>query len=146
VPSDQDYPSNIDGSPKSTYVNFLNTDKAGYNARANEVKEAIKGFDSTYDYRLYEYLYEANIDSLEFSENLDTKIINYLEKQRENNEESQTLGLNRAWESYLELLEAQSEARSNQSRMVPEGCIIAFTDGITSDYYVNGGTCYYGNK
>ncbi|MDD2209367.1 MAG: hypothetical protein PHW23_02595 [Bacilli bacterium] len=146
VPSDQDYPSNIDGSPKSTYVNFLNTDKAGYNARANEVKEAIKGFDSTYDYRLYEYLYEANIDSLEFSENLDTKIINYLEKQRENNEESQTLGLNRAWESYLELLEAQSEARSNQSRMVPEGCIIAFTDGITNDYYVNGGTCYYGNK
>lgn len=146
VPTDQDYPSNTNGSPKSTYVNFLNTDKAGYNARATEVKEAIKGFDSTYDYRLYEYLYESNKTNLEFSENLDVKIINYLEKQRENNVESQTLGLNRAWESYLELLEAQSEARSNQSRMVPEGCIIAFTDGITNDYYVNGGECYYGNK
>jgi len=146
VPSDQDYPTNPDETPKSTYVNFLNTDKAGYNTRATEVKEAIKGFDSTYDYRLYEYLYEVNKTNLEFSDGLDVKIIDYLEKQRENNNENQKLGLNRAWESYLEMLEAQSEARSNQDRMVPEGCIIAFTDGTLSNYYDKGGVCYYGSK
>ncbi|MFA7032611.1 MAG: hypothetical protein WC201_03515 [Bacilli bacterium] len=146
VPTDKDYPTNTDGSLKSTYVNFINTDKTGYNTRASAVEDAIKGFDSTYDYRLYEYLYEQNKTNLTFSDDLDTKIIDYLEKQRENNNESQTLGMNRAWESYLELLEAQSEARDNEERMVPEGCIIAFTDGTTNTYYDKGGVCYYGSK
>ena len=145
VPSDSSYPKDSNDNPKATYVNFLNTDKAGYNARANEVKEAIKGFDSTYDYRLYEFLYEENKADLQFAKDLDTKIIEYLEKQRENNYVSQTLGMNRAWEKYLELLEAQKDARYNVDRMVPEGCIIAFTDGDTSEYD-KGGECYYGNK
>lgn len=138
---------NADTYPAHTYVNFLKTDKAGYNTRATEVENAIKGFDSTYDYRLYEYLYEKNKSNLTFADDLDTKIIDYVEKQRENNKQTQTLGIGRAWEGYLELLEAQEDARSNQERMVPEGCIIAFTSGtIDSSIYGTGKVCYYGNK
>lgn len=149
VPGDSKYPQTAAGTDKNTYVNFLNTDKSGYNTRASEVKEAIKSFDSTYDYRLYEKLIELNGDNLKFADNLDKKINDYLNKQRENNAASQEEGLNLAWSSYLEMLEAQNNARHNKQRMVPEGCIIAFEqnslDGV-ADLYKSGGACYYGNK
>ena len=39
---------------KQTYVNFINTVKTTeYKTRAEDVRSKIKGFDSTYDYRLY---------------------------------------------------------------------------------------------
>lgn len=149
VPGDSKYPTTAAGADKNTYVNFLNTDKSGYNTRASEVKEAIKSFDSTYDYRLYEKLIELNGDNLKFADNLDKKINDYLNKQRENNAANQEEGLNLAWSSYLEMLEAQNNARHNKQRMVPEGCIIAFEqnslDGV-ADLYKSGGACYYGNK
>lgn len=149
IPGDEDYPT-ADGKDAATYVNYINTNTSGYTDRATTVEDAIKGFDSTYDYRLYEYLYKENKSALTFADNLDTKIIDYLEKQRENNKQSQTDGLNRAWEGYIELLEEQSAERSNQSRMVPEGCIFAFTDGLVSEadaaIYKDGGTCYYGSN
>lgn len=149
VPGDAKYPKTASGEDKNTYVNFLNTNKSGYNTRASEVKEAIKSFDSTYDYRLYEKLIELNGDKLKFANDLDKKINDYLNKQRENNAVNQEEGLNLAWSSYLELLEAQNQARHNKERMVPEGCIIAFEqnslDGV-ENLYKKGGACYYGNK
>ncbi|MCQ2776569.1 MAG: peptidylprolyl isomerase [Bacilli bacterium] len=158
VPSNdnKDYPRNEDGSEKSTYVNFINTTNTNdYNTRATKVKDQIKQFDSTYDYRLYESLmnkYAANIKfNGEEGKGLDKAIERYLEVTRATKSHNQEDKLNGVWESYLELLELQEDTRDNfyayeenkyRTTMVPEGCAVNFHNGGAD--YEEGGKCYYG--
>lgn len=146
TPSSKDYPQTEDGKPVTSYVNYYTADKTTYNKRAEEVKNAVKQFDTTYDYRLYEYLYDLRKANLTFKYELDSKITDYVSKQREINTYNQDLGLNRAWEDYLELLQKQQHDRNQTDAMVPEGCIMVFDDGYVGNAYAKGGTCYYGNK
>ena len=148
IPGDSDYPTK-DGQPKTTYVNFISSvNKSEYNTRAETVKSAIKGFDSTYDYRLYEDLSLFNKeerkskfskDTIELFESID----NYIDLQREKNQNSQDEGLEQVWKTYVELLEAQDWARHETNRILPEGCKIAFGDkGYDKTWYEEGGDCY----
>ena len=140
VPGDADFPEG-----KTTYVNFISSvNKSEYNTRAETIKSAIKGFDSTYDYRLYEDLTEGR-DS-EFSENtvkLLENIDEYISLQREKNADDQSEGLEQVWKTYIELLEQQDWARKETNRVVPEGCKIAFTKAeYNKEDYEVGGKCY----
>ncbi len=132
----------------TTYVNFINTVKQSeYNTRAETVRSAIKGFDSTYDYRLYEDLVEvSNIDtSNENTATILNLINNYIDIQREKNENAQEEGLEDVWQTYVELLEVQDFYRHDLDRIIPEGCKIAFTSDLTDAQkaeYEEGGRCY----
>ena len=149
IPGDADYPTTQDGQPKTTYVNFISSvNKSEYNTRAETVKNAIKGFDSTYDYRLYEDLSlrgkedrvnKFGEDTIELFNSID----DYIELQREKNRNSQDEGLEQVWKTYIELLEAQDWARHETERIVPEGCKIAFSDkDYDKAWYEEGGKCY----
>ena len=150
IPGDSDYPVTQDGQPKTTYVNFISSvNKSEYNTRAETVKSAVKGFDSTYDYRLYEDLSlrdNAEERTAKFGEDtikLFTSIDNYIELQREKNKNSQDEGLEQVWKTYVELLEAQDWARHDTDRIVPEGCKIAFSNkDYDKTWYEEGGKCY----
>ena len=153
VPTSNDYPKKSDGTKADTYVNYLNTyNKSDYNDRANAVKDKIKGFDSTYDYRLYEWMINPANNQTGFTikfngeegKDLGTAIADYIKRQKDANLYNHETGLNGVWESYIELLEAQYANRTTD-RMVSEGCIIGFnqTNGYDNALYEVGGACYY---
>ena len=155
VPGSKDgkYPTYTDGEgivhDKETYVNFINTVKTtDYKSRAEDVRSNIKGFDSTYDYRLYEELVESsNIDkSNESTKEVLDLIDSYIELQRTKNEDAQDEGMKDVWQTYVDLLETQKFYRHELNRIIPEGCKIAFTKtSLTTAEkadYEEGGRCY----
>ena len=155
VPGSKDgkYPTYTDDEgivhDKETYVNFINTVKTTeYKSRAEDVRSKIKGFDSTYDYRLYEELVESsNIDkSNESTKEVLDLIDSYIELQRTKNEDAQDEGMKDVWQTYVDLLETQKFYRHELDRIIPEGCKIAFTKTSLSTAekadYEEGGRCY----
>lgn len=134
---------------KETYVNFINTVKTtDYKTRADDVRSKIKGFDSTYDYRLYEDLVDkSGIDTSKETTKEVLELINdYITLQRTKNEDAQEEGMQEVWQTYVDLLEVQDFYRHELNRIVPEGCKIAFTKStLTEDEkaaYEEGGRCY----
>ncbi len=162
IPSDTDYPKDSNGNAKSTYVNFINSrsDNSVYSSRATTVKDKIKSFDPTYQYRLYEWLIGEYGDRLQWHEDLDlnSEIENYINNLRTKNKVSQEDGMALAWDKYIELIEAQNASRGTKdadgayTRVIPEGCVIGFKQNLAgldpnSDLYKayqKGGMCYYG--
>ena len=160
VPGDEDYPKDASGKDKQTYVNFITTsNKSDYSERAETVRNAIKGFDSTYDYRLYDLLSgkDDNKRSELFEENSDglvllDKIDSYIALQREKNLFDQEEGIAKVWKTYLELLSVQKDYREDMPaagnmRLVPEGCKIRFYSDKAANpdvetEYKEGGLCY----
>lgn len=165
VPGDAGYPTYKDGDEtknKSTYVNYITTDEVSeYNTRASEIKSAIKSFDSTYDYRLYELLTSGTDGRSKITfngegeNNLGTAITKYIEATRENNKVSATDTLTGAWKEYLNLINVQNQQRDYTigytsssepiKRVVNIRCAISFTtDGPSrTGEWAKGGMCYY---
>lgn len=160
VPTSPTYPKNGDVE-KDTYVNFIKTTTATqYNTRANTVKDSIKGFDSTYEYRLYESLMKEFANNISFSgeegKKLNDAIDNYIKVMRDNKHHNQEDKLNTQWENYIELLALQEDTRAKtyafgvndsnadeyKTLLVPEGCAVNFHKGGKD--YEEGGKCYYG--
>ena len=156
-PGDSDYPGAPD-EEYTTYVNFINTVKnSEYGTRADKVRNAIKGFDSTYEYRLYEELKTGdgiNQNDPAVAE-LFSSIDNYITVQRNKNNDEQDEGIEKVWQTYVELLETQDFYRNpdnlnNNDRILPEGCRIAFNKDTTTTplteaekaAYEEGGRCY----
>ena len=154
IPGDEDYPGHAEGNEKTTYVNFITSvNKSEYNTRAETVKSAIKGFDSTYDYRLYEDLSGYGNEEVrnakfegEKTMTLLESIDEYIGLQREKNNIDQDEGLQEVWKTYIELLAAQDWVRQDTDRVLSEGCKIGFTKGNLTDeekaMYEEGGKCY----
>lgn len=155
LPKDDDYPEIPEG--EHTYVDFIYSDEQSeYKTRSDTIKSAIKGFDSTYDYRLYEELksvegVDANSES---NKTMFELIQNYIDLQREKNKNEQSNGLEKVWETYLNLLATQDyyrlDIKDTADRVIPEGCKIAFTKNLTAaeqkalmdGQYIEGGKCY----
>ncbi len=158
IPGDADYPVDADGKDKNTYVNFITTtNKSEYTERATTVRNAIKGFDSTYDYRLYDLLSGKDDEIRDTLFDKDSKgyellgsIDNYISLQREKNLYDQDEGIAKVWKTYLELLAVQKDYRETDAtegdmRLIPEGCKLRFygTDStIDAKEYKEGGLCY----
>ena len=151
TPSDKDYPKDDNGNPLSTYVNFIETvNKSEYNTRAETIRNAIKGFDTTYDYRLYEELLDKASGVIkaddETTSKLTTAIEDYIKVQRDKNDHNQDIGMEQVWQTYIELLDTQDFYRHELDRIVPEGCKIGFTNNALTEEqkkaYEEGGRCY----
>ena len=157
IPGDSDYPvfkkdtiykgkSYKAGDDKPTYVNFISSvNKSEYNTRADKVRSAIKSFDSTYDYRLYEELATAQY-GVDMSNEKTQKLLNgindYIKDQQRKNRDAQDQGMEDVWQTYIELLENQDFYRQKLTRVIPEGCKIAFTGNADDAAYKEGGACY----
>ena len=154
IPTDNDYEGvDKDGNEYDTYVGFITTNQTSdYTARADKVKSAIKGYDSTYDYRLYEYLtdgtkFGVTREDQSNNDKLFDKIDEYIQIQRDKNNNNQTEGMEKVWQTYVELLNSQYYYRHELKRVIPEGCKIAFTNknALTEaekKAYEEGGACY----
>lgn len=147
VPGDEGFPEG------PSYVGYISTSiKSDYETRSNEIKDAVKAFDSTYDYRLYEYLIKDR--EISFNDrggqaaNLGEMINRYIDSQRATNKESRAKDLNSKWREYIELLEVQYSNRTLQTttnkdgRLIPTVCAISFGDNANG-LYNEGGLCSY---
>ena len=117
--------------------------------RANTIKSAVKAFDSTYDYRLYEYFLNQEGDKISFASNdkgldLTSAVEQYVTSQREYNLWNSDKTLSESWRTYLELI-AQQNANRISERLIPEMCALKYThanDTYKADFE-EGGACYY---
>ena len=104
-----------DGYKEDSYVGYIvSQSQEDYKTRANDVKSKITSFDSTYDYRLYQWL-TTQVGKLEFSDNakdLDKDIDSYISALQNNNKFKQEEGLEKVWRTYDELLDVQEYNRS----------------------------------
>ncbi len=141
-----------------TYVNYAGFTDSQMLERANAVKDAIKGFDGTYQYKIFEYLMDAtpfggtykaasrfNVTDPEAAILLD-EINAYVTRQKAKNSYDQVEGYALAWKNFLAKFEQQTEERSKYERIIPYGCAIGFKEAGHDDLYAIGGACYYGNK
>ncbi|MCD8203877.1 MAG: hypothetical protein LUB56_01990, partial [Coprobacillus sp.] len=156
VPGDDEYPTYTDENgvkqDKKTYVTSVleTSDQSIYKERANSVESLITSFDSTYSYRLYEYFLESGsikYNTLEGQTNIGDQIERMIKVTREKNLWDAEKSLNDTWREYLEMLEAQTEERETESRLVDTGCVIGFKHANDSSYtsasdWEKGGKCY----
>ena len=107
IPGDQGY------TPDS-YVGYVESpDIDDSKKRADDLKSKITSFDSTYDYRLYEYLQtKVTLNFTGEAEGLDTKINSYIAKARKSNAYKQEEGLEKVWKNYTRLLDVQEYNRN----------------------------------
>ena len=143
-----------------TYVNYAGFTDSQMLERANAVKDAIKGFDGTYQYKIFEYLMDATpfggtykaVDRFDISDpeseaaKLLAEINAYVTRQKAKNDYDQVEGYALAWKNFLAKFEQQTEERSKYERIIPYGCAIGFKEAGHDDLYAIGGACYYGNK
>ena len=102
-----------DGYTADSYVGYVSSqDKEEFTKRADDVKSKITSFDSTYDYRLYNYLKtQVTIEFKDAAEGLGNKIDEYIKAQKVNNAYKQEQGLAEDWRTYTEMLELQEYNR-----------------------------------
>ena len=107
LPNDKDYTAD-------SYVGYVESAKLeDYKKRADDVKNKITTFDSTYDYRLYQYLLtKVKVSYTGQAKDLDKVMETYIGKQQENNSYKQVDGLKKVWRTYTELLGAQEYNRT----------------------------------
>ena len=142
IPGDEGYDASV-----KTYVTYENTtNKSVYKDRAEELKNTIKNFDSTYSYRLFEYFVAAEGTNISFLSNdsidLEALVKSYIASQREYNMWNAAESMNSSWRSYLELITIQ-EANRTEERLIPEMCALKFKDASTDTAFAKGGACYY---
>lgn len=164
VPGDSDYPGHAEGQEKSTYVNYIeSTVKADYSTRANEVKSAIKSFDSTYDYRVYEKFVAADTITFNNTDGIDLgqAIKTYISETRIKNSLNSAKTLNEAWRTYAELIATQYDSRlpstwtdvttvagvddpiaPSNYRIVHPRCAVGFAKHNATEWST-GGVCHY---
>lgn len=111
LPGEEGYNENA-----RSYVNYIQSaDIADYKTRADDILSNVKGFDKTYDYRLYNYLKtQVTIEFKDSAEGLGNKIDEYIKAQKVNNTYKQDEGLAEDWRTYTEMLELQEKNRDAQ--------------------------------
>ena len=132
-------------------------------SRASTIKDAIKSYDGSYQYRIYEELYKYAVDhnrfNLEGAQGAEAKellesIDKYIDLQKDKSIYEQNLGYNLAWDNYMLKIEQQDTDRALDHRLVPlmasvgfsySGDVQAELDAIKALYEI-GGLCYYGDK
>ena len=156
TPGDDEFPQ-YNGKDKDVFVNYVITeDVSTYNSRSATIKDSVKSFDSTYDYRLFDYI--TNIEDGKVTIN-DTSlkpikqlISDYISRTRDGNLEDADKTLNEAWRTYVEKLALQYETRTDYNsgtttdvpakiRTIHPRCAIGFADNTGADW-IKGGMCY----
>ena len=129
LPGEEDY------SPKS-YVGYIESQsKDDYKKRADDIKSKITSFDSTYDYRLYQWFSSADAGEYQVTINfadtaLGAKIESYISLQKESNATKQEEGLEKVWKNYIRLLDVQKDNREAEPWKTPN----PIGDGTDSPY------------
>ena len=155
-----------EGYSEDSYVGYIQSQSnEDYKKRADDVKSKITSFDSTYDYRLYQYLTDKiTVKFTGPADGLGDEIDAYINKTKENNAFKQEDGLSKVWRTYTELLDVQEENRDmtfdivrstgksqqNLTRLVSEAVANDFIkiyegNGLEADYenFAEGGLYYY---
>jgi len=146
IPGDAGFPQTSDGKDKRTFVTSLVLDRTEQQGRADDIKNAIKTFDPSIDYRMYEELFSDL--QLEFSDpRIKEKVESYIDKTRQSNEWNAEKVFSDAWNEYILMLQRQEDLRNQEGRLLSMQCALGFNDNNTQDAFTKpGGACYYVKK
>ena len=159
-PKQADYPTE-GGTQITSYVNYAKFDDDQMSARASAIKDAIKGFDGSYQYRIYEELKQTALAENRFNVSEDNdagkkakelldSIDSYIALQKEKNAYDQEVGYELAWDNFMLKFDEQTAERAKDQRVVPWVAAIGFKKGVdldeVKDLYAIGGSFYYGDK
>ena len=160
-PKQADYPTEgEDKTAITSYVNYAKFDDDQMTSRASAIKDAIKGFDGSYQYRIYDELksFAESNNRFNFSEGSEGQkakellesIDNFITLQKAKNAYDQEVGYELAWDNFMLKFDEQTAERAKEQRVVPWVAAIGFKKGIdyttVQDLYKIGGLCYYGDK
>ena len=118
LPGEKDYTAD-------SYVGYIQSQsKDDYKKRADDIKSKITSFDSTYDYRLYQWFSSAEAGeykvTINFSDTaLGENIKSYISLQKESNATKQEEGLEKVWKNYIRLLDVQKDNREAEPWKTP---------------------------
>jgi len=154
TPTDDNYPTDSKTGEKAvTYVNFYKAEDKVLIERADKVKTAVKGFDTLYDYRLFEEL-EANGQIKIHDANIKKEIDSYIANKRSYNKYNDDATQKSTWEAYIDLLQNQKTIQELEWTDVNDGakmhrrvnlvCARHFKNYDPSNsIWKKGGACYY---
>lgn len=112
------YPISLTDNVEGTYVDCLDDTKDTKESRLSEIKSAIKSFDSSVDYKLYEKLVSFATDhniinaNDEATSELLGKINKHIADLKANDAYKQEEGIKTVWENYLRLIELQDQTKA----------------------------------
>jgi len=155
-----------DGYSSNSYVGYISSQSTeDYKKRADDLRSKITSFDSTYDYRLYNWLKtEMTVSFSGIAEGLGEEIDSYIAALKNNNAYKQEDGLKKVWRTYNELLDVQDVNRNakfnivtskgkdqnNLTRLVSEAAAADFMslyegtgNSTIYDKFAEGGVYYY---
>ncbi|MFA6754909.1 MAG: peptidylprolyl isomerase [Bacilli bacterium] len=136
------FPTDSSNEQKKTYVNAYSMGYSDYNDRVSKLKSAVKSFDTNYEMRIYSWL-EDQLDisyNTVNSVNLGDKIHNYINLTRENTDYSTRKSDTETWDTFIEQLDRQQEARKTQ--LISETCALHFENGYSDSGDIVKGACY----
>lgn len=138
-PDSANYPTDSEGNPLETYVNFFDEGSiASYRDRANQVESTITGSDSHIEQYIFTRYY--NEQALKINDpDLETAIFKWIESQEVISDQEAEQTWNETWRTYIETLEQQTTERTKR---ISEACAISYTAQNKDDsLWGNGGPC-----
>lgn len=139
-PGHAKYPTNDEGEPLRTYVNYFDARTSSYRERAETVYDTIVGFDSNIDKYIFEKYFESQ--KLVFNnKEIGEAIENWIETATLTTKLEDEEAWDETWRTYIEYLEQQTAERSKN---LSEVCAIQYNLNPSerdSKLWTNGGLC-----
>ena len=139
---------------KSTFINPVHTNEAGYKENVDALTGKIKGYNSNKDTYLFQRLIEgANITFADnaIAKSAEEQIQTWIKSKRHKSAVDSRESFDKTWATYIEYLTAQDEARAlnedGSQRLISETCAIGYNKkssdpNAPSDLWSTGGACY----
>ncbi len=134
-PGQNGYPTNEDGTYKTTYVNNVDQGIKDYKTRAESVESKIRNFDSNLNKYIFQKYYESQ--KIQFADEAIGKSLNkWIESSKIKSEFDDVNSWEETWRTYTEMLASQSNERDG-NLLLSEVCAIGYQSDDHYDAYGN---------
>ena len=145
-PGQTGYPTNEDGTNKTTYVNNVDKGIKDYKTRAEEVESKIRNFDSNLNKYIFQKYYESQ--KIQFAdEKIYASLTKWIESSKIKSDFDDYNSWEETWRSYTEMLSSQSNERDG-NLLISEVCAIGYqgtdhydSNGNLTGIWAKGGLC-----
>ncbi len=95
------------------YVTFVDATQSDYDTRADEIKNAVKSYDSNVNFRLYEKIYDqlkaSDKYAIKIKDEIEASINEYISSTRNKTQRSKETTYKDSWKTYIRQLVTQAQ-------------------------------------
>lgn len=158
VPFESGYPTDSNGDPMVTYINFNKQQNADWSSRKTKLLDLVKSYNKSLNTYIFQDLIKSG--NITFSdESMEKRIQVYSDTKRQSDFDDNFTTWKEAWKTYAEQIQVQEESRgltfdwasqggefrgnaTDKGRMLSEVCAIGYSAHSGADWE-QGGRCYY---